>query len=910
MSIQYCTQKARQTECTQLYLQERLDCLSKLTNLTETQVSELNSVRKELNELYQYKVDGALIRSRIRWHEEGERNSKYFLGLEKFNYQQKTLFKVEYNDKMIRSPSAILEAEVEYFSQLYSDQKLGDGNTYLDEIKIDKVLNEDQREMCDKVITPEECHKVLSNAKTGKSPGPDGLTFEFYKTFWTHLQHIMVRIFNYSLSDGRLSTSQGRAVISLLHKKGKKELLNNWRPISLLNTDYKILASVLADRLKLVLGSCISSDQNAYLKGRYIGNNVRLIDDVISYMQRHNKSGIILFLDLEKAFDKVNREFLYRVLEKFEFGDQFINYIKVLYSNAQSCIMNNNWQSVYFPLKRGLRQGCPISALLFLLVIEILAIDLKQCQDIKGIDLMGNTETVEVKISQFADDTTIFIADEQSLDIAMAKIDTFCFVAGPSLNMSKSKGFSFGNFNSNKFKDINWNDEFIKTLGVYFSKNMNAAYDKTWNDKVEKMESQLKQWRCRNLTYFGKVTVLKSLVISNITYIMSVFPTFANINKKIERLIYHFLWNGRDRIKRKTLIGTTDKGGINMPDFVLQSYALKAVWLQRLFDCETVCDNVATWMTIPRYYINSFGSNALVLKMSFEKECEFKQLQNLPVFYRQCIMAWKMCKSDFSPCLTAEDIRQQLLWGNGNIKNKKLCFFWKHWVSSNILVIGDIINEKGLFDINCIRLKLKKKGNYLCESKLIWNCIPKSWKEVLCKDRICYTNLAGQSLFHKISQKPVLALQLNSNVQGKMTRFIYRFLVDKCYITPNIEEYWNMFFRKELMWSTIWKEKITSVREFRLAQFNYKLLYKLHMSNKYLHRWKLVESSSCYKCNCLEDYYHLFYDCEYSSSFWKKFSKICYKLDIIQAEMKVEFKDIIVGKDGGSISKSLPFYND
>ena len=81
------------------------------------------------------------------------------------------------------------------------------------------------------------------------------------------------------------------------------------------------------------------------------------------------------------------------------------------------------------------------------------------------------------------------------------------------------------------------------------------------------------------------------------------------------------------------------------------------------------------------------------------------------------------------------------------------------------------------------------------------------------------------------------------------------------------------------------------------------------MSNKCLHRWKLVESSSCYKCNCLEDYYHLFYDCEYSSNFWKKFSKICFKLDIIQAEMTVEFKDIIVGKDGESNSKLLSFYN-
>ena len=169
------------------------------------------------------------------------------------------------------------------------------------------------------------------------------------------------------------------------------------------------------------------------------------------------------------------------------------------------------------------------------------------------------------------------------------------------MNIAKSKGLSFGSFNSTRFKDINWNDEFIKTLGVYFSRNMNAAYDKTWNDKVEKMECQLKQWRCRNLTYFGKVIVLKTLVLSNITYIMSVFPTLEKYNKKIERLIYNFLWNGRDRIKRKTLIGRTDIGGINMPDFLLQSYALKAVWLKRLLDSEPV-----SIIHCGRWYVDPF----------------------------------------------------------------------------------------------------------------------------------------------------------------------------------------------------------------------------------------------------------------------------------------------------------------
>ena len=133
-----------------------------------------------------------------------------------------------------------------------------------------------------------------------------------------------------------------------------------------------------------------------------------------------------------------------------------------MYTDAQSCIINNNWQSTFFSLKRGLRQGCPVSALLFLVVVEMLAIDLKQSHDVKGLDLPGKAnETIEVKISQFADDTTIFVANEHSLLKEMEKVDTFCRVAGPSLNISKSKGFCFGNLDFTKFKDITWSSEFI-----------------------------------------------------------------------------------------------------------------------------------------------------------------------------------------------------------------------------------------------------------------------------------------------------------------------------------------------------------------------------------------------------------------------------------------------------------------
>ena len=110
---------------------------------------------------------------------------------------------------------------------------------------------------------------------------------------------------------------------------------------------------------------------------------------------------------------------------------------------------------------------------------------------------------------------------------------------------------------------------------------MSAAHAETWEEKGFKMEGQIKQWKCRNWTYFGKATVLISLIISNISYIMSVFPTLDHINRKVENLVFSFIWN---RMKRKTLIGNTKQGGINMPDFVMQSYAFKVVWMNRLLE--------------------------------------------------------------------------------------------------------------------------------------------------------------------------------------------------------------------------------------------------------------------------------------------------------------------------------------
>ena len=233
--------------------------------------------------------------------------------------------------------------------------------------------------------------------------------------------------------------------------------------------------------MKKVLNVCIDSDQNAYLKGRFIGNNIRLIDDVICYFEEKRIPELLFFLDLEKAFAQISWDFLHKSLEKFNFGSILIGYIKTLHTKyVQSCIVNNNWQSSFFSLQRGLRQGCPVSALFLLVVIEILAIDIRSDEDIQGVQLPGSggMPGTQVKISLLADEKTIFVATEISLKNAMRKIKTVGCVAGPTLKYINIKRFYFGEFNVEQYKEITWSNQFVKTLGVYFSKNMKLAYEK------------------------------------------------------------------------------------------------------------------------------------------------------------------------------------------------------------------------------------------------------------------------------------------------------------------------------------------------------------------------------------------------------------------------------------------------
>ena len=373
-------------------LENELKYLEELSNTStykeDTSLKQkLEITIKRLDKLYTEKTKGRQIRSRVKWIVEGEKNTAFYLGLEKTRQTKKAINEL-YDKNGTTDQNEIMEIEVDYYKKLYKSTNPDNDKLkkYIENTKVHNKLNNNESEKCEGEITIEECTNAIIKMKLNKAPGLDGLSVKFYRKFWNSLKKLVTKVFNFNYERGHLSNSQKIGAISLNLKKNDSLSLDNYRPITLLNTDTKILAYTIAQRLKEVLPSIIHSDQKGYFKNRYIGFNIRQIQDVIDHSEKFNIEGAILFLDFTKAFDSLEWSFMTKCLEKFGFKSPFIRWIRTMYTDIKGCILNNGWVSAPFKVFRGIRQGCPASALIFVLAVEIMAIKLRETKHIRGIE--------------------------------------------------------------------------------------------------------------------------------------------------------------------------------------------------------------------------------------------------------------------------------------------------------------------------------------------------------------------------------------------------------------------------------------------------------------------------------------------------------------------------------------------
>ncbi len=234
-------------------------------------------------------------------------------------------------------------------------------------------LTDDQLLVWEGELTLEECKHALDSMASGKSPGLDGLPAEFFQCFWSLMGADYVEVLNYCYVVGKLSLTQRSGVITLLHKKGDRLEMKNWRPITLLCVDYKIAVKAIANRLLTVLSLVIHPDQSCGVPGRNPNESSRLLKDIVCDANQNGVGAAVLSLDQEKAFDRIEWSYLLCVLQQMNFGDSFRQWITLFYSHIFSFIQINGELTEQFKVMCGVRQGCPLPPLLYVIMAETIA---------------------------------------------------------------------------------------------------------------------------------------------------------------------------------------------------------------------------------------------------------------------------------------------------------------------------------------------------------------------------------------------------------------------------------------------------------------------------------------------------------------------------------------------------------
>ena len=621
LTIAYSKEKSmnRKLECAALYVE-----LNNIDNHLSTNPNDANAqakrehIKLKLELIEINKAKGAQIRSRIKIVEEWEKNNKFFLGIEKARANSKIMEQVkDEQGNTLTKQADIQKRQTRFFENLYK-KRINEQDM---ENKIDMFtegcdvpkLSESHKEMCELPLTENEILQGLKKMANGSAPGSDGLTIEFYKCFWSRIKSSLIQCYQASLRKGLLSISQRSAIITLIHK-GKdlpRDEMKNWRPISLTNSDYKLLAKCLALRMSNVIDTIVNPDQVGYIKGRQSSTLLRLIDDVIDQANTRNKPGLLATIDMYHAFDCISKKFMLKTFKKFGFGPNFISWIELLMKDTRSCTNYAGWLSNYFPVESGIRQGCPFSSSAFVLALEILAIKIRQSNRVKGISLgkfFNQDDIVDLlKIALYADDVTLFLADEQDLANALSIFRAFKHVSGLSINVSKCEAMWIGSFKNRQdyYYDFNWKSK-IKILGVYFSNSTPASkIEENYTSRIANIKRLIANWEKRDLSIMGKILIVKTYLLSQLVYFMQAFIIPEKTLIEINRLLFRFIWKKKnnnkkafEKVKRTIMCADYSFGGLKMIDLLQMQRAFVLQWVPRLSSSNTKHN----WAKIPKKF--------------------------------------------------------------------------------------------------------------------------------------------------------------------------------------------------------------------------------------------------------------------------------------------------------------------
>lgn len=442
---------------------------------------------------------------------------------------------------------------------------------------IPSLVTEDQNKALMRVVTLEEIEETMKAMKKGTAPGPDGFTMDFYQAGWHFLGIEILDLVEESRMHQKVWPAINSTFYALIPKGDNLEDANGFRPIALCNVIYKIITSLIAKRLKPLLDKLISAEQTGFVEGRQILDGLVVTQEVIHSLKVKKQKGMMIKLDFSKAYDRLNWNYLEKVLESFGFNRRWIAWIHSLISSPNFSILVNRTPTKTFNASRGIRQGDPLSPFLFILAAEGLGRFIKQEREanrIKGLNLWGNN--LPLTHQQFVDDIMLF-GEPTVKEVRYLRriLDLFAEASGLEINRDKSCIIVFNTVDQVKthlirllgFKRGELPTKYLGNVLDFTSKRM-----KNWQGVLDKLSNKVANWAFRVLNIDGRVVLAKSVLQAIPIYPLSIMAAPLGVCVKIRDVIRNFIWQGFDQKKKWALVSWSqlterkEKGGLGLRD--------------------------------------------------------------------------------------------------------------------------------------------------------------------------------------------------------------------------------------------------------------------------------------------------------------------------------------------------------
>ncbi len=579
--------------------QRRQNTLAALSTASEPEreriEEELATLETELQQTIAEELDAHALRSGTAWREKGEANTGYFFRAIAERFAKRLvphLHNLDTNN-LTNTNEEKLQVAADFYSTLYTPDphSAADTRTLLQALPASAVLSDLDQELIVEAIQQEQIEAVVKHSPSTKAPGRDGIPFELYQAIlhvpW--IMELLLEVMNDALQNGTFPPSWRKTVMILLYKKGEASRLANWRPLSLINTDAKLFTKLLTHRLRPCMTTLTGEYQTGFTAGRHIADNGLSLLSLQNYCKDRSKGHVGIMLDQEKAYDRVHPAYLKAVLTHFRFPRAFVRCITLLFFSTEITLNINGYASSEFTQARGLRQGDPLSPLLFNLAFEPLLAYIQNARELRGIIIPGREAAI--KLSAFADDLLIYLASLAEWQWLEEALRLYGRASNAKVNLAKTVAFPMGKEPNADLKvhlqnmQIQWHDkdkdEALIYLGfpVAFSKQQAENF---WNKMKGKIQGALAIHATRSLSILGRGTIVNALVLARLWHIVWVAIPTRQFTKQLHKIIRDFMCPFKPQAAWSVITTPRTEGGLGVIDPETQARAFQLKQLNNM----------------------------------------------------------------------------------------------------------------------------------------------------------------------------------------------------------------------------------------------------------------------------------------------------------------------------------------